>query len=70
MSTLDTYLKSRIKSARALAAEVGVSSPYITDLRYGRRRPGGEVAARIEAATNGAVPAESWGSARKVEPAE
>jgi DNA-binding transcriptional regulator YdaS (Cro superfamily) len=60
MNSLDTYLKSRIKSARALAAEVGVSSPYITDLRYGRRRPSAEVASRIEAATGGKVAATSW----------
>jgi transcriptional regulator with XRE-family HTH domain len=61
MNMLDTYLRAPgAKSAREIARDAGVSSPYVTDLRYGRRRPSAAVAEAIEIATNRAVPAQSW----------
>lgn len=60
MNQLDTYLRSRVQTAKALAMAAGVSQPYICDLRYNRRKPGDDVAKRIEAATNGAVKHTSW----------
>ena len=60
MNQLDTYLRSGAMTAKALAEAVGISQPYITDLRYNRRCPSDDVAARIEAATDGKVPASAW----------
>jgi len=59
MTQLDTYLKGGETTARALAAQVGVSAPFISDLRRGNRFATDEVAERIENATGGQVPAAS-----------
>jgi transcriptional regulator with XRE-family HTH domain len=62
MTDLDTYLRrAETKSARQVAKEAGVTSPYVTDLRYGRRRPSLAVAEAIERATGGEVRVASWG---------
>jgi predicted GIY-YIG superfamily endonuclease len=63
--SLDRFLRSYKVKAKNLAEVVGVSCPYITDLRYGRRRPSHDVALRIEEATQGAVAREIWGISRK-----
>ena len=60
MTQLDTFLRSGSMTAKALADAVKVSQPYITDLRYQRRTPSDDVALRIEAATGGEVPANSF----------
>ena len=60
MTQLDTFLRSGSMTAKALADAVKVSQPYITDLRYQRRTPSDDVALRIEAATGGEVPADSF----------
>jgi DNA-binding transcriptional regulator YdaS (Cro superfamily) len=60
MTQLDTYLRSSAVTAKALADTVGVSAPYITDLRYARRKPSSEIAAKIAAATENAVPVDCW----------
>ena len=61
MNQLDTYLRQDgAITARALASAVGISSPYITDLRYSRRKPSDEIARRIEVETGGAVRAAGW----------
>jgi len=65
MTHLDKYLRTSAMTARALAEAVGVSQPYITDLRYGRRNPSPGVAARIAIATDDAVPAASWPTSTK-----
>jgi len=61
-NTLDTYLRYTKTPALHIARAAGVSAPYICDLRYGRRKPSPAVAARIEDATGGAVPARGWGA--------
>lgn len=61
---LQTYLdQAEISRARA-AAFFGISEPYLSQLINGRRRPSGMLAARIEHATGGQVPASSWFGAR------
>jgi len=60
MTQLDTFLRTGAMTAKSLANAVGVSQPYITDLRYQRRTPSANVAMRIQAATNGAVRADSF----------
>jgi DNA-binding transcriptional regulator YdaS (Cro superfamily) len=59
MTKLDTYLKSGETTARELARRVGVSAPFISDLRRGNRFAKSEVAKKIEQATGGRVSAES-----------
>ena len=60
MTQLDTFLRGGSMTAKALADAVKVSQPYITDLRYQRRTPSDDVALRIEIATGGKVPADSF----------
>jgi len=60
MNQLDAFLRAGTMTAKALAEKVGVSQPYITDLRYSRRRPSPDVALKIEAATDGKVSADGW----------
>jgi len=65
MTKLDTYLRSGAMTAKAVADAAGVSAPYLHDLRYRKRHPSDDVAARIEAATGGAVPATCWRAGEK-----
>lgn len=51
--------KNKIKQ-KDFAALVGVSNAHICDIEYGKHLPSLDLAARIERATNGAVPAISW----------
>jgi DNA-binding transcriptional regulator YdaS (Cro superfamily) len=57
---LDTWIIITGTKAAHLARKVGVSDPYIHDLRKGKRRPSPDVAKRIEDATDGWVEASSW----------
>ena len=58
---LDRYLrKAKAPALRPLARAVGISAPYLCDLRYGRRKPSAAVAERIERETIGAVKASAW----------
>jgi len=57
---LDKHLRDTKTPALHLARQVGISAPYLCDLRYGRRKPSPAVAERIEDATGGAVPARGW----------
>jgi DNA-binding transcriptional regulator YdaS (Cro superfamily) len=59
-NALDTWLKESKTPALHIARAVGVSAPYICDLRRDRRKPSDKVAAAIEDATGGAVPARAW----------
>jgi transcriptional regulator with XRE-family HTH domain len=65
MTQLDKYLRNSATTAKALAEMVGVSAPYITDLRYARRKPSNDVARRIAEATGGEVPADGWPSMQR-----
>jgi transcriptional regulator with XRE-family HTH domain len=60
MTRLHEYLTISGTTARRLAIDVGVSEPFVSDLRRGNRSPSLEVAQRIEAATDGRVPVHSW----------
>lgn len=42
------------------AIRLGISRPHMSTLMSGKRKPSLDLAVRIERATNGAVPAESW----------
>jgi transcriptional regulator with XRE-family HTH domain len=57
MTLLEAYLSRTGRTERALADAAGVSFPYLNQIKSGRRRPSPEFAKRIEAATNGEVPA-------------
>lgn len=66
MNKLQAYLEQSELRPSDLAAAVGTSRGYISDLLSGRRlRPGLTVAAAIERATKGAVPAASWVASRE-----
>ena len=61
MNQLQAYLDASGVKPSELAAKVGTSRGYISDLANGKRaRPGLTVAAAIERATDGAVPASGW----------
>jgi len=60
MNQLDAYLRQGRGRARRIAVDVGVSEPYVSDLRHGKRQPSPAVAQKIEAATGGAVPVSAW----------
>lgn len=57
---LGKYFAQQKGQQAAVAARVGVSPSYISDLLCGRRVPSLDVALRISAATDGAVPLRSW----------
>ena len=46
-----------------VAAELAISGPFLTQLAGGHRRPGLDVAVRIERLTGGAVRATDWSAA-------
>jgi DNA-binding transcriptional regulator YdaS (Cro superfamily) len=60
MPDIATYLVSTKTKQSALAAAVGVSRGYLSELVGGTKRPSLELAVAIERATAGAVPATSW----------
>lgn len=62
MEQLQNYLVRKGVRPSELAKEVGTSRGYMHDIINRRRRPGLRVAAAIERATGGAVPASSWAS--------
>lgn len=43
-----------------VAALLGMSRPYLTQLLSGAKKPGLDLAVKIERLTNGAVPASAW----------
>lgn len=57
---LASFFARRKGQQSVIAVKVGVSPSYISDLLSGRRVPSLDVAMRISAATNGAVPLRSW----------
>jgi DNA-binding transcriptional regulator YdaS (Cro superfamily) len=58
MEKLVEYLKTHKGSA--LAASLGISPSYLSDMKKGNRRPSLKLAFAIEEATGGQVPARSW----------
>ncbi|TMV86255.1 helix-turn-helix transcriptional regulator [Thioclava sp. BHET1] len=60
METLKTYLKDKKVKQSRLAAEVGISCAYMSQLVSGQRLPSIQVAAKISAATGGSVTISSW----------
>ena len=53
--TLDAYLSAERGRHARLSRELGISPGALSDIRSGRTRPSLDLAARIEAATGGAV---------------
>lgn len=56
--TLADYMRDQKINDAALAAQIGVSRPYVTRIRKGERRPSLDVAAKLEAVTG--IPAVSF----------
>lgn len=60
MEHLRDYLTKNDVRQAAFATGIGVSKGYVTELLNGSKTPSLQLAFRIEAATQGAVPASSW----------
>ena len=60
MEKLSAYLKATKTTQSAFAARVGTSKSHLCDILNHRRRPGLDLAAAIEAETQGAVPVGTW----------
>lgn len=60
MSNLHEYLSREGLTQRAFASLVGVDQSIVSRLKKGEMTPSLPLAARIERATGGAVPMESW----------
>lgn len=60
MSKLKEYLTQRGMSQRAFAACIGVDPSIVSRLTREEMTPSLQLAAEIEAATNGDIPATSW----------
>lgn len=57
---LHQIIRDSGESQTTWAARIGVSASYLSSLLNGHRVPSLQVAARIEALTDGQVPAASW----------
>lgn len=62
MEQLAQYIKDAKISRSDFAKKVGISAPYLTQIlsKDCSKRPSLDVAVRIAAVTNGAVPVEGW----------
>jgi transcriptional regulator with XRE-family HTH domain len=60
MEKLATHLKAAGIKRNAFAKSVGISAPHLTHILTGIKRPSLDLAFRIEAETNGIVPASCW----------
>jgi transcriptional regulator with XRE-family HTH domain len=49
--TIEEYLERSGKTEKELAQLLGISQPYVNQLKRGERRPTPELAAKIEAVT-------------------
>ena len=58
--TFANYILDSGQNRAAWADRLGVSRGFLSDLLNGKRRPGLDLAARIERETGGAVKAVSW----------
>lgn len=63
MTPLTEYMKSERaagKNQAKVAARLGISRSYLSEIASGAKKPSLDVAVRIERETGGAVPATSW----------
>jgi len=58
------------RSQSAWAVKLGISKGYLSGILSGAKRPGLDLAVRIERLTDGAVPVDSWVDVEPVEPSE
>jgi plasmid maintenance system antidote protein VapI len=58
MNDLSAYLETCGRTQLAVAAELGISQGHLNDMKTGRRKPGRELAVRIERMLG--VPVQSW----------
>lgn len=54
------FITTSGETRSAWAARLGISRSYLSDILNGNRKPGLELAVRIERATGGEVPAAIW----------
>lgn len=69
MMTLNEFIKHGGKTQAKLANEIGISRSYLAEILSGKP-PGRKTIEKIEAATNGLVPASIWFSQSTREPAQ
>lgn len=62
MNKLSQYIADRGMTRSAFARMIGISGPYLSEILGDKKpkRPSLDLAFKIEAVTNGAVPASSW----------
>lgn len=60
MTKLRKFLKATQTTQSSLAAAIGVSRGYMSELASGSKTPSLEVAVSIERFSSGAVPASGW----------
>lgn len=54
------YITQCGEKRTVIAARLGISKSYLSDILNGNKTPSLDLAFRIERLTNGAVPASSW----------
>lgn len=57
--TLDEYISETGRSASEIAADLGISRSYLSEIRHGKAAPSLRIAFAIERATGGLVSAEA-----------
>lgn len=61
MTTLKAYFENNPGLTQdALAKRIGISRSYLAEILSGAKEPGRNAMRKIEAGTDGAVPASSW----------
>lgn len=60
---LTAFLAETKTKRAALAEKLGVAKSHVTELCQGRKKPGRELAFKIEGVTGGLIPASSWSEA-------
>lgn len=67
MKAFIDYIEARQpETPRETAEHLGISRPFLYDLKGGRREPNLETAVKLERATGGQVPVASWGRFKAV----
>jgi len=60
MTKFAKYLVDTRQTQAAFAKAIGASQAYVSQIASGQRRPSMALAYKIQIATNGEVPIESW----------
>ena len=60
MASISQYLEAASLTQAAFAQQLGVTQGTVSKWKAGEKRPGLDMALKIEAATSGAVPVASW----------